>query len=142
MGKGRSKETPEEKAAREAEEARERGVEVSFLEAVRRRLPGHGAVIESLGCLYTEMGRYAEGLEADRAMVRLEPHSALAWYNLACSLSLTGGADDAFAALAKAAALGYADAEWMKQDDDFAPIRSDPRFARILAQIAAKQKKG
>ena len=131
--------SPEEAAARAAEEERARRVEVAFLEGVRARLPGHGAVVESLGCLYTEMGRYQDGLGADREMVRLEPRSPTAWYNLACSLSLTNQADAAFAALEKAIALGYDDAEWMQDDDDFEPIKKDPRFARILAQLLARQ---
>ena len=120
-----------------SEEERFLQVEVRFLEGVRARLPGHAAVVESLGCLYTEMGRYDEGLRADREMVGLQPHSPLAWYNLACSLSLTGQTDDAFAALGRAIALGYSDADWMRDDDDFIPIRSDPRFARLLAQLHA-----
>lgn len=138
MDVGPSSESPAD-AAREAAEERAQQVEVAFLEAIRARLPEHPAVIESLGCLYTEMGRYQEGLRADRDMVRLQPHSALAWYNLACSLSLTGQTAAAFEALDKAIALGYDDAEWMQQDDDFAPIRSDPRFARLLAQLLAKK---
>jgi len=122
---------------REAEERAQR-IEAGFLECVRARLPEHPAVIESLGCLYTEMGRYEDGLQADRDMVRLQPHSPLAWYNLACSLSLTGSPDEAFAALDRAVSLGYADADWMKEDDDFEPIRKDPRFARLLAKVAAQ----
>ena len=139
MAKSRSKETPAEAAARAAEEERARRVEVEFLEGVRARLPSHPAVIESLGCLYTEMGRYQDGLNADRQMVKMEPDSPTAWYNLACSLALTGQADDAFAALEKAIALGYDDAEWMEEDEDFAPIRKDPRFGRLLAQLQARQ---
>ena len=131
--------SPEEAAARAADEERARRIEVEFLEAVRVRLPAHPAVVESLGCLYTEMGRYQDGLRADRDMVRMEPDSPNAWYNLACSLSLTGQPDDAFAALEKAIALGYDDAEWMQDDDDFEPIKQDPRFARILAQLLARQ---
>ena len=131
--------SPEEASARAAEEERVRRVEVEFLEAVRARLPSHPAVVESLGCLYTEMGRYQDGLRADREMVRMEPRSPTAWYNLACSLSLTGQTADAFAALEKAIALGYDDAEWMQDDADFAPIRADPRFARLLAQLFARQ---
>ena len=128
MGRGRpaAAPNPEEIAARAAEEE-------------RARLPAHPAVVESLGCLYTEMGRYQDGLRADRDMVRMEPDSPNAWYNLACSLSLTGQPDDAFAALEKAIALGYDDAEWMQDDDDFEPIKKDPRFARILAQLLARQ---
>ena len=138
MARAKSSLTPDEAAERAAEEARQRAVEAAFLEGVRARLPGHPAVIETLGCLYTEMGRYEEGLQADRDMVRLQPHSALAWYNLACSLSLTGGTDEAFAALEKAIGLGYADAEWMQEDADFEPIRDDPRFNRLLARLLAK----
>lgn len=125
--------------AARAEAERARRLEVSFLEAVRARLPEHPAVIESLGCLYTEMGRYRDGLSADREMVKIKPRSPTAWYNLACSLALTGQPDDAFAALEKAIAFGYDDAEWMRSDSDLAPIRADPRFARLIAQIGAGQ---
>ena len=131
-------ETPNDSAARAAAEERARRLEVEFLEGVRARLPAHPAVVESLGCLYTEMGRYQDGLRADRDMVRMEPDSPNAWYNLACSLSLTGQPDDAFAALEKAIALGYDDAEWMQDDEDFEPIKQDPRFARLLAQLLAR----
>ena len=132
-------ETPDEAAARAAAEERARRIEVEFLEGVRARLPKHPAVVESLGCLYTEMGRYQDGLNADRQMVQMDPGSPTAWYNLACSLALTGQPDAAFAALEKAIALGYDDAEWMQDDDDFEPIKKDPRFARILAQLLARQ---
>ena len=134
-----AEDAPEDSAVRAAAEERARSIEVEFLEGVRARLPAHPAVVESLGCLYTEMGRYQDGLRADRDMVRMEPDSPNAWYNLACSLSLTGQPDDAFAALEKAIALGYDDAEWMQDDDDFEPIKKDPRFARILAQLLARQ---
>ena len=134
-----AEDAPEDSAARAAAEERARRLEVEFLEGVRARLPAHSAVVESLGCLYTEMGRYQDGLRADREMVQMEPDSPNAWYNLACSLSLTGQPDDAFAALEKAIALGYDDAEWMQDDDDFEPIKKDPRFARILAQLLARQ---
>ena len=134
-----AEDAPEDSAARAAAEERARRIEVEFLEGVRARLPAHSAVVESLGCLYTEMGRYQDGLRADREMVQMEPDSPNAWYNLACSLSLTGQPDDAFAALEKAIALGYDDAEWMQDDDDFEPIKKDPRFARILAQLLARQ---
>ena len=133
------RETPDETAARAAAAERARRLEVEFLEGVRARLPGHPAVLESLGCLYTELGRHEDGLRADREMVRLEPDSPNAWYNLACSLALTGQPDAAFAALEKAIALGYDDAEWMQDDDDFEPLKKDPRFARLLAQLLARK---
>lgn len=132
----------DEAAENATQEARDQRVELAFLEGVRARLPQYPAVIETLGCLYTEMGRYQDGLQADREMVSLQPASPLAWYNLACSLSLTGQVNDAFQALEKAVALGYADAEWLQEDEDFAPIRSDPRFGRILARLMAGRPDG
>ncbi|MGD9782737.1 MAG: hypothetical protein AB7V14_11415 [Kiritimatiellia bacterium] len=139
MEKRRPTETPEEAAARAAAKERARRVEVEFLEGVRARLPAHPAVVESLGCLYTEMGRYQDGLRADREMVKMDPGSPIAWYNLACSLALTGQPAAAFDALEKAVALGYGDGDWMREDDDLESLRADPRYARILAQILARQ---
>ena len=72
MRETRPDEAPGESAARAAAEERARRLEVEFLEGVRARLPDHPAVVESLGCLYTEMGRYQDGLRADREMVRME----------------------------------------------------------------------
>ena len=131
--------TPEESAARAAEAERARRIELEFLEGVRARLPAHPAVVESLGCLYTEMGRYQDGLRADREMVKMAPGSPTAWYNLACSLALTGQPGAAFDALEKAVALGYDDGDWMQDDDDLESLRADPRYARILAQLLARQ---
>lgn len=131
--------SPAEKAALAAAAERARRVEVGFLEGIRDRLPEHTGVMETLGCLYTEMGRYHDGLRADREVVRMQPDSPLAWYNLACSLSLTGQSDEAFAALDKAISIGYADADWMQEDEDLGPIRNDPRFARLVARAQARK---
>ncbi len=114
---------------------RARRIELRFLEAVRARLPEHPEVVESLGCLYTEMGRYDDGLAADRQLVKMEPASPLAHYNLACSLALTGQPVEAFAALEQAIALGYDDADWLASDEDLISLREDPRFGRLLARI-------
>ncbi|HOU21092.1 MAG: tetratricopeptide repeat protein [Kiritimatiellae bacterium] len=111
--------------------------ELAFLEGVRARLPRNPAVLASLGHLYTELGRFQDGLRADREMVKLEPRSAIAWYNLACSLALTGQPDEAFACLDKAQSLGFEDAEGLQADEDLASLRTDPRFAWLLGRLAA-----
>ena len=114
---------------------RARRIELRFLEAVRARLPEHPGVAASVGYLYTEMGRYHDGLAADRQLVKMEPASPLAHYNLACSLALTGQPDEAFAELEQAIALGYDDADWMASDEDLISLREDPRFGRLLARM-------
>lgn len=126
-------------ASKKAREDHARNVEVAFLEVVRARLPHFPAAIESLGCLYTEMGRFQDGLRADREMVKLEPLSPIAWYNLACSLALTEQPALALEALEKSVALGYADADWMEADADLVSLRDRPEFERILIKIRSAQ---
>lgn len=109
--------------------------EIEFLEALHRRIPHHAPLLETLGHYYTSVGRLEQGREADEALVRLEPNSPLAWYNLACSLALTRQPDAAIRALQKAATLGYSDAEWMLDDDDLASLRTDPRFILLAKSM-------
>ena len=83
----------------------------------------------------TALGRYAAGLALDRRLAAIRPDDPMVLYNLACSLSLTGGADAAFDVLAEAVRHGYRDARHLRHDPDLAPIRGDPRFGMILTAI-------
>ena len=67
-----------------------------------------------------------EGWESDR------DHWA-ANYHLACLLALQGQGDEALERLARAVELNPKAAEWARDDDDFASIRDDPRFASAVA---------
>lgn len=53
-------------------------------------------------------------------------------YSLACVESLTGRRDAALAHLASAVDLGSEYREAARADDDFAPLRDDPDFRRIV----------
>jgi Flp pilus assembly protein TadD len=68
----------------------------------------------------------------DRKLVRLQPDNATAYYNLACSLSLSKRPADALTTLAQAIALGYDDAEWMANDPDLAPLQNRPDFKTLV----------
>ena len=114
---------------------REERVEISFLEAVRRRFPKDEKVLEALGDLYTRTGRFQEGLDADLELVRQRPQECMVWYNLACSYSLTGRSDESFQALHRAIELGYRDFQWMLRDKDLEQIRGDQRFSALLKKI-------
>lgn len=57
------------------------------------------------------------------------------YYNLACALSIQKRADEAFEALEQAVAAGFDDAEHAEEDEDFANIKSDARFARLVAAM-------
>ncbi|MCC6284993.1 MAG: hypothetical protein IT439_06765 [Phycisphaerales bacterium] len=58
------------------------------------------------------------------------------WYNLACYESLARNADAAFAALEKSISLGWFDIEHIERDEDFDPLRHDPRYREILGALA------
>lgn len=102
--------------------------EIEFLEAVVGQDPCEESSLVLLGHLYTRRGEYQKGLEVDRRLTRLRPGDPLAYYNLACSLSLTGSTDEAFKVLEQALALGYEDYGHLMEDDDLANLRADPRF--------------
>lgn len=110
-------------------------IEIGFLEGVHRRVGSQPQVLEALGGLYTQVGRYQEGLHTDIQLSRLQPRTPHVWYNLACSHALLGQADAAFAALELAIRLGYDQADWMLQDEDLHSIRSDPRFTLLVQKI-------
>lgn len=109
-------------------------MEISFLEALRRRRPADRRILEVLGDLYTRTGRFEEGLEVDLRLSREHPSEPLIWYNLGCSLALVGRKEEAFDALGRAIELGYADVNWMLKDDDLASLRSDPRFKALVKE--------
>lgn len=111
--------------------------EIQFFEGIHRRVADYAEVIEILGGLYTRVGRINDGLAMDRRLVQLCPENATAHYNLACSLALKGRATDALRTLRRAIALGYADAEWMREDPDLQSLHGHPAFERLLRELAA-----
>lgn len=115
-------------------------VEMTFLEAVRRRCPGSRLVLEALGDMYTRSGRYAEGLEVDLELIKMCPCESIIWYNLGCSYALVGRKEDAFDALFKAVDLGYCDGDWMRKDSDLASLKDDPRFPVLVHRVKADGK--
>jgi len=108
-------------------------VEILGVELVRR--PANDDARSDLGHLLTRLGRHAEALLVDRELVRRAPECETARYNLACSLSLTGAIDEAFAVLEQAILLGYVDADQIAADDDLAALRPDPRFTALLVRL-------
>jgi predicted Zn-dependent protease len=110
-------------------------IERDFLESLARRCPDRPEVLRPLADLYTRVGQIAEGLEVDQRLTRLLPHDALAWYNLGCSLALSGDPEQALEALARAARNGYRDRRWMLQDGDLKSLRGDPRFLELIERL-------
>lgn len=116
----------------------ENSLEIDFCEHILRDAPGHFEALVLLGDAYTRQGFHQKGLEIDLHLTRLRPESKVAQYNLACSYALTRQHEKALDCLERALALGYQDAEHLRQDPDLSTLRNDPRFQTLLEKIAGQ----
>src|SRR5580698_10117101 len=114
---------------------RELDVKIGFMEGILRRDPNYVDALQLLGDHYTQRGRFAEGLDVDERLARLEPENPVVFYNLACSYSLTDQFERATQALEKALDLGYQDFEWLAKDPDLKKFRRQPVYREILKKI-------
>ena len=106
-----------------------------------------------LSTLYFQLGRHVEGsasLDRGEAGVKgLKAPSTLVLYNLACALSVASRDDTevsstasnaravrAVAALERAVAAGFCNANHLQADPDFDPIRTRPDFQRVFLSVA------
>jgi tetratricopeptide (TPR) repeat protein len=113
-----------------------RGLEVDFLldflESALEHHPDNTDVLFELGCLYTDTGRYEDGLAVDRRLSRLLPDNPTVHYNLACSLALVGEKDKALKALRGAIRRGFSEFEKLREDPDLSSLRGEPEFQALL----------
>jgi len=109
--------------------------EISFYEDILKRHPSHVDALKALGNLYTSNEMYSQGLRIDQRLVSLRKDDPIVHYNLGCSYSLLRRADEAFRALQAAIELGYGDLRHMEGDDDLDNIRTDPRYAELIARV-------
>jgi tetratricopeptide (TPR) repeat protein len=108
--------------------------ELEFFSKILDRHPEFVDVLRVQGNNLTLRGRYAEGLQIDKRLVKLRPADPLAHYNLACSYALLKRTDHAIKTLRRAVELGYRDFTYLKEDHDLDAIRHDPRFRQLLRE--------
>ena len=123
---------PFSEEAQEAVEAVGDRYEQALLELALERNPDDIEILARLGELYPRLGHAERGLAMDRRLVVLAPRDPLVRYNLACSLSLVGEAEEACKALGKAIQLGYDDLDHMLSDPDLRCARAHPMFQDVL----------
>ncbi len=78
---------------------------------------------------------YGDAAAMAQRMLDANPKDQDAAYNLACALAREGRRSPALDALAKAAALGWADSDHAKVDDDLASLHGQARFTAIIADM-------
>jgi tetratricopeptide (TPR) repeat protein len=81
------------------------------------------------------IGRLQEALVTCKGLTERHPDSAVAFYNLAGAYALLGKKREALDALAKDAALGDNDAEYLAADPWFETLRGEADFKAILAAM-------
>ena len=79
-------------------------------------------------------GRYDDAIPAFEAAAAAGFRPAIATYNAACGLSLSGRGDEALATLERALELGLDDPELLAEDSDLDPLRADGRFQALVDQ--------
>lgn len=117
------------------QETRALDLQIKFMEGIVRRDPKYVDALQLLGDHYTQRGKYAQSLEVDERLSRLQPDDPLVYYNLACSYSLNRQFDLAVAALEQALNLGYRDLNWLAKDPDLRQLRKHSLFQRIQEKI-------
>jgi non-specific serine/threonine protein kinase len=75
-------------------------------------------------------------VEWTRLALELEPTDSGVLYNAACSFARVGEIDAAIDALSQNIRQGWGNPGWLQADSDMDPLRDDPRFQELLAQIA------
>jgi tetratricopeptide (TPR) repeat protein len=102
----------------------------------------HSMIQGQLGWAQLHLGRNAEAARSyERAFeLGIPPGRStrgVAWYNLASAYARLSERDRAFTALDSAVAQGVVERRLYETDADLAPLRSDPRFTRLLARLPA-----
>ena len=72
--------------------------------------------------------KYEEAAGKCREMSKIEPEDPTPWYNLGCCEARLGRTDEAFGDLNLAVDIGFGDPVHIRQDEDLASLRKDPRF--------------
>ena len=85
-------------------------------------------------------GRVKVFEDVARVGIRLKIEPQIWYYNLACALARQGKKEEAFAALEQAVAAGYNRDQHAREDEDLAPLRADPRFAKLMAMCGEIKK--
>ena len=81
------------------------------------------------------LGEKEKGLEWARRAVAVDPTDTGTLYNVACLYSNEGMKDEAMTYLEKAVDNGFAQKEWIENDDDLNHLRDMPRFKALLARM-------
>lgn len=88
---------------------------------------------------FFERREYARAVAVLQVAVDIHPDRWPAWYNLAAAQAQWGHRRQAYAALEKAIGAGFHDVNQLENDPDFASLRSDDQYQRLIALASRSQ---
>lgn len=98
----------------------------------------HAALLVLVGNALLNDGAYEQAIAQYRKALEAEPQNQIAWYNVACAMSLLNRVDEAMDALREAVRFGYDDFEWMDNDADLENVRNDARYPEFRKELEGK----
>jgi len=114
--------------------------EIKLFESLLSQKPHYAEALVALADLYTKIGEIKKGLVLDERLAVLLPDDDTVFYNLACSLCLTGQIKKAYEALKQAVDLGYDDLEHLKHDSDLKLLRKSKIYGPKLRLLLPSKK--
>jgi tetratricopeptide (TPR) repeat protein len=85
------------------------------------------------------LGEYDQGLEWAQQALAIDPDEPMVLYNVACIQSLAKKYSDALDSLEKAVRNGLKQKNWLEHDSNLDPLRSSPRYKKLLKQFPATE---
>lgn len=116
-------------------EADDLDFEIAFFEGLVKQNPKHIEALLPLAEAYTRKGFYEKGLEIDKRLAELCKEDPSVYYNLACSLALTGKKKGAITALRRALRLGYLDFNHLRKDPDLKALHGERDFEKLVDEF-------
>lgn len=107
-------------------------------EQVRKIAPTDFSAALQAGVCTLALGELSASESHFREASQIDPTQWQPHYYLSCAQAGQGDKDAAFRQLDEAVGLGFADAQRLENERCFQPLRSDPRFLKLVRTLAAQ----
>jgi adenylate cyclase len=97
--------------------------------------PHDGRALSLGACALVDIGQTERALEWSARCLDLYPNDTSALVNIACVHARVGQRGEALNLLDRVFARGCGKRDWIVNDPDYASLRNEPRFQRMLRQV-------